>query len=219
MANFKAQLEAITVFSPQYGKVCPQRFSKYKLDTVSSTAVETLLNALEEVLVEPVSPTRGGIYQLIPCGHCHSRLAWMANQELEKNYCPVCSKRVEGTGPLLPIGRIGDILQELKEECRNLEKVERYEFPSRPSTLRDTRLSITKSVESSRSTFRERMSDLPSRIFKRSDSMASDTSIGSRRSSMTNDSTRSLLRVTSEMTEVRGPPTLMQTDRRGCCQK
>jgi hypothetical protein len=27
MANFKAQLEAITVFSPQYGKVCPQRLS------------------------------------------------------------------------------------------------------------------------------------------------------------------------------------------------
>lgn len=153
----------------------------------------------------PVAPSSEGLYQLIPCGHCHSRLAWMANQELEQNYCPVCRKRVEGIGPLLPVGKIGQVLEELKEECRNVEKVDRYEFPTRPSTLQERRFSITKSVDTSRSTFRERISDFnPSRIFKRSDSMASETSIGSRRSSMTNDSTRSLLRVTAETTEVKG---------------
>lgn len=137
----------------------------------------------------------------------------MANQQLEQNYCPVCWKRVEGAGPLLPIGKIGDVLGELKEECRNIEKMERYEFPTRPSTLhspvQERRFSITKSVDSSRSsTFRERMSDLPSRIFRRSDSMASEISLTasgtSRRSSMTNDSTRSLLRVTPDTTEVKG---------------
>lgn len=185
----------------------PEGLTNAKPETVSSNTVETLVKSLEELLVAPVTPSSEGLYQLIPCGHCHSRLTWMEHQELEKNYCPVCSKRVEGTGPLLPVGTIGDVLEELKEECRNMEKVEKYEFPTRPSTLQERRLSITKSVDSSRSTFRERMSDLPSRIFKRSDSMASDVSISSRRSSMTNDSTRSLLRVTSETEEVRGAPT------------
>lgn len=132
----------------------------------------------------------------------------MSNQELEQNYCPVCSKIVEGAGPLLPVGKIGDVLEELKEECRNMEKVERYEFPTRPSPLhspiQERRLSITRSVDSTRSTFRERMSDLPSRIFRRSDSMTSEISLSSRRSVMTNDSARSLLRVTPETTEVKG---------------
>jgi hypothetical protein len=186
---------------------------------VSSNTIEILVNALEELLVVPVTASSDGLYQLIPCGHCHSRMTWMGNQELEKNYCPVCSKRVEGIGPLLPVGKIGDVLEELKEESRNLEKVERYEFPTRPPTLQERRLSITKSVDSSRSTFRERMSDLPSRIFKRSDSLASDASISSRRSILTNDSTRSLLRATNETTEVKGFPTLVQPDRRRRCPK
>ena len=140
----------------------------------------------------------------------------MANQELEQNYCPVCSKKVEGAGPLLPVGKIGDVLEELKEECRTVEKVERYEFPTRPSTLhspvQERRLSITRSVDSSRSTFRERMSDLPSRIFRRADSMTSEISLSSRRSTMTNDSTRSLLRVTPDKTDVKGRNLSCPTD-------
>ena len=144
----------------------------------------------------------------------------MANQELQQNYCPVCSNIVEGAGPILPVGKIGDVLEELKEESRNLEKIERYEFPTRPPTLhspvQERRLSITRSVDSSRSTFRERMSDLPSRIFRRSDSMASEISLSSRRSTLTNDSTRSLLRVTPDTTEVKGGNNLEQTNL-SCC--
>jgi hypothetical protein len=166
-----------------------------------------LIKSLEELLVCPIAPSIGdNVFQLIPCGHCHSRLAWMSSQTLEHNHCTVCDARIEGIGPPLPVGQIRDVLEELNNESKKLESraedstyaasIMSYAASSRAS-LAERRPSIPRSFDSLSSKW-DKIQDLPTRLFKRTDS-------GLRRSSVSTDSEqRSLLRVSREASEIRG---------------
>jgi hypothetical protein len=165
-----------------------------------------LIKSLEELLVCPIAPSIGdNVFQLIPCGHCHSRLAWMSSQTLEHNHCTVCNARIEGVGPPLPVGKIGDLLEELNNESKKLEsRAEDSTYAasimssaaSSRASFAERRPSVQRSFDS-HSSFRDKIHELP-RLFKRSDS-------GLRRSSVSTDSEqRSLLRVSRDASEIRG---------------
>ena len=136
--------------------------------------VNTLVGSLEELLVCPTAPTKPkDTFQLLPCGHCQCRFSW----SLEESYCDVCASQIEEIGPAWPIGRIRDVLYEIKSECKILESYAHdfsYERPIQERT------SITRTSSESAVT---PSADL-ARLFKRPifPRRGSDDSSGSERS-------------------------------------
>ena len=156
-----------------------------------------LISSLEELLTIPISDIKGEL-QLIPCPNC-SRLTWLTSDDLEHNYCSICS----GKGDM-PNEQFGDLIREMKEECQTLDKClpdYKYEIIPRSPT-RTEKLPLIRPSDSTLS-LRERISELPGRIFKRSDSGSSRRSI----TSIDSSDQRSLLRTSSELGDVRGTRT------------
>ena len=162
---------------------------------MSVLRLESLVESLESHLVCPVPPPRGeNFFQLIPCGHCQSRLAWMSSSI---SLCPVCSTKVIGTGPSLPAGALGDVLYELKFECKNLENwIQDTRLEAPPRSPRNERPPITRTISESSSpaTVKHRLADIPARLFSKKPDPNT-----SRRSSIATDE-RSLLRESIDTT-------------------
>jgi WD40 repeat protein len=136
----------------------------------------------------------------------------MSSQTLEHNFCTVCNARIESIGPPLPVGKIGQILEELNNESKKLESraedstyaASIMSYASSRASITERRPSLPRSFDTHHS-LRERIQEFPTRLFKRSDSARSDHS-GTRRSSISTDEQRLLLRVSSEASEIRGIP-------------
>jgi len=186
-----------------------------RLRPLVTAKLDTLVNNLEELLVCPTPSSQGEVLlQLLPCGHCHSRLAWLNSQNLEQNYCAVCQTKIEGVGPPLPAGQIGDVLQEMKFECIKLENwVQEYKIESpaqSPTRMDRPPLTRTTTSESSQGSLRQKFSDF--RLFKKQPEPNT-----SRRSSIATDE-RSLLRTSTEGSILmRGIPSHSISNSRNAC--
>ena len=59
---------------------------------------------------------------ILSCGHPASHGAWRTYESMNqgRNLCPVCKLPVEDISKPLPMGKIGDIVQRIREEYRGL---------------------------------------------------------------------------------------------------
>ena len=167
MAKLRAHFLPVTVDFPRSAVV---------LQPVNEIAskMNSLVESLEELFVCPTAPTKPkNMFQLLPCGHCQTRFSW----SLEPGYCDVCTIQIEEVGPAWPTGRIHDVLQEIKSECKSLEDYARdfsYEKPIQE------RISITRTNSESAVTHSADVARLFKRpIFPR---RGSDDASGSERS-------------------------------------
>lgn len=127
MAKLRAHFLPVTVDFPR---------SSVVLQPANEIAskMNSLVGSLEELLICPTAPTKPkDVFQLLPCEHCQSRFSW----SLEPSYCDVCAIQIEEVGPAWPAGRIRDVLNEIKSECKSLESYARdfsYEKPIQERT-------------------------------------------------------------------------------------
>lgn len=89
--------------------------------------IVTLLDSLNDNLSCPIGteeePTRD-LVALFPCEHFVSLRAWRQYESKNpgrKLPCPMCNGEVEKVGKPLPMGRIAEILKEVKGECETLK--------------------------------------------------------------------------------------------------
>ena len=160
------------------------------------------------MLVVPNLPSEEqDLYQVLPCGHCQTRMKW--SHSLEPVLCSVCQTTILGLGPPLPAGRIGDYLHEIRDECNNLENLQlRTDYPPKtptnlaPSDASQESLPLVR-TPSFESTRKLRLSDF---LFKKPDS--------TRRSSFDSSSSQtSLLRSFNEAPQegiIKGRPFRMR---------
>ena len=172
--------------------------------------INTLLKSLEELLA-PSQGSDSELHQLLPCGRCHSRLAWMnsRNETLEQNLCAICQSKVgeEKPGPL-PLEAIGEVLQDMREECKNLEifLAESRQDSASPLKRQDSFPPLIRSPSPVSSSLREKITDIPSRLLGRPGSV--------RRSSVGTDDIKSVLTPSQEPPEFRGYQFAKETDDR-----
>ena len=85
--------------------------------------ISTLLNDLEETLVCPFGTEEKPDISMLSCGHLASLGAWRTYESINHGrnlLCPVCQLPVEDISKPLPMGKIGDIVRGIREECRGL---------------------------------------------------------------------------------------------------
>lgn len=84
------------------------------------------MDSLEGILSCPIGTEEEPVQDLspLPCSHYVSLRAWRtyeAKNPGKKLRCPVCNANVDKLGEPLPMGRIGEILKGLREECQWLK--------------------------------------------------------------------------------------------------
>jgi hypothetical protein len=86
-------------------------------------SISELLNDLEETLVCPFSTEEEPDLSMLSCGHLASLGAWRTYESINHGrnlLCPVCQLPVEDISKPLPMGKIGDTVRRIREECRGL---------------------------------------------------------------------------------------------------
>jgi len=85
----------------------------------------SLVASLEDSLVCPIGIEDEPVRDLspLPCGHFVSQRSWRmyeAKNPGKKCRCPTCNAEVDRIGEPLPMGRIGEIIKNIREECELL---------------------------------------------------------------------------------------------------
>lgn len=155
--------------------------------------------SLEELLVTaPNLHDDSDIFQMVPCGHCRARLAWMNSKDQTQHLCSVCKTilRDEALLAELPTRPIAGVLRDMKEECKQMENDALDRRDMAAILLPKRNLPITRPPSPVPSTLRDKLNDLPARLLGKPGSI--------RRPSTTTEEIKSLLTNSSEPVEFRG---------------
>src|SRR5579859_3664264 len=114
--------------------------------------ITSLLQSLDDALVCPFDIEEAPQdLSPLPCGHIVSLSAWRMYELKNPGRicrCPECNQLVEKVGRPLPMGKIGDIVRRVREECQELHDLLEWNehVPAKPAKLPQLRVQTSDEV-------------------------------------------------------------------------